>query len=112
MGRRRASALRRARAVAGASVVLALVTGGVRAATSAPSRVPSPNPAVAPADDAESSDATPAATGVVKIPDSAYEYPSDAIFVAPNGNDSGAGTIADPFDTVAHAITVASAGAT
>ena len=48
----------------------------------------------------------------VNIPDSAYPYPANAIFVAPGGNDAGAGTVGDPYATVAHAIAVAPSGAT
>ena len=59
--------------------------------------------------------AAPAAASVaapLNIPDSAYPYPDNAIFVAPGGNDAGAGTIGDPYATVAHAIAVAPSGAT
>src|SRR3954451_20463370 len=108
MGRRRASALRRARAFVVATAVLGLVAGGIRVAASnadSPS-VPEPPPA-APAD------ANPAAAvATVKIPDSAYPYPSDAIFVAPNGDDGGVGSLGNPFATVGHALAVAPAGAT
>ncbi len=48
----------------------------------------------------------------VQIPDTAYSIPSGALFVAPTGNDANAGTMAAPFLSVAHAVSVAPSGAT
>jgi hypothetical protein len=87
-------------------MVLALgLTSAVYAATAArpaTDQNPTENSAPAPA-------SVPAP---VNIPDSAYPYPANAIFVAPGGNDAGAGTIGDPYATVAHAIAASPSGGT
>jgi len=45
-------------------------------------------------------------------PEPAIPATANEIFVSPSGSDSGAGTIGDPFATVAHAFSVATAGTT
>ncbi len=48
----------------------------------------------------------------VQIPDTSYPIPAGALFVAPGGSDTNAGTQASPFKTVSHALAVAASGAT
>ncbi|HEY1740032.1 MAG TPA: Ig-like domain repeat protein, partial [Acidimicrobiia bacterium] len=106
MLRRRARARGRTRAGIAAGMVMALaLASAVYAATAA-----------RPADDqgavANSAPAPASVPAPVNIPDSAYPYPANAIFAAPGGNDAGAGTIGDPYATVAHAVAAAASGAT
>src|SRR4051812_24170353 len=62
---------------------------------------------------ADAADSTVALSGApVTVPDSDYAYPSDAMFVAPGGNDANAGSLGAPLATVGRAISVATAGAT
>jgi hypothetical protein len=62
--------------------------------------------------------ARPAAATIVNgyevptIADTAYPIPTGALFVAPNGRDTNAGTQAAPFLTLTHAVAVAPSGAT
>jgi hypothetical protein len=62
--------------------------------------------------------ARPAAATVVNgyevptIADTAYPIPAGALFVAPNGRDTNAGTQAAPFLTLTHVVAVAPSGAT
>lgn len=45
-----------------------------------------------------------AAPGTSASADSPVEVPVDAVYVAPDGSDAGAGTIADPYATFQHAV--------
>ena len=53
-----------------------------------------------------------AATTALAIPDTNYAYPSNALFVAPSGSDSAAGTSAAPLHTLGAAVAKAAAGGT
>lgn len=50
--------------------------------------------------------------GPVAIPDTAYDAPADAVFVAPDGNDASPGSQAAPVGTVKRAAALAKAGGT
>jgi mannuronan 5-epimerase len=54
----------------------------------------------------------PPAGDDVAVKDTSYPPPSGALFVAPWGNDAGAGTSAGPFRTITRAVQAAPAGAT
>jgi parallel beta-helix repeat protein len=110
--RRAAGPIRKRRAAAILTVAALLGAGAARATTS--SATPAPRPTTAPLATAPADDPATAWTGgaPTSIPDSAYPIPSGALFVAPSGNDSGAGTQDDPFATVAHAVAVVPAGGT
>lgn len=46
------------------------------------------------------------------LPDTDYPYPSDAVFLAPDGDDSQPGTLAQPVRTLSHAIALVPSGGT
>jgi parallel beta-helix repeat protein len=48
----------------------------------------------------------------VRVPDTAYTFPTNAIVVSPLGDDHNAGTLAAPFATIGHALAVAPRSAT
>lgn len=78
--------------------------------TPAPTPTPTPTPAPAPAPAP-----TPAPAGQVgsaPVGTANYAVPATALFVAPTGNDSQAGTMAAPFRTLAAAIARAASGQT
>jgi len=75
----------------------ATTSSGVNTTYTAPATVPSPNPVTITA--TAVGDSSKSASAAVTI----SPTPSADFFVAPNGNDSGPGTISAPFATIAHA---------
>jgi parallel beta-helix repeat protein len=55
---------------------------------------------------------SPQEAGSIVLTVTAYPYPDDALFVATDGNDDNAGSIDDPFATIAFALRAAADGGT